>query len=56
MSGRSHSADGHRRVFREGDRGTYQSRDSSWWWCKSKQLPGHIRPPAACIIFPFHGD
>jgi hypothetical protein len=44
-----------RQVFRKGDRGTYQSPDSSWWWCKSKQLPGHIRPPAACIFFPFHG-
>jgi hypothetical protein len=42
-------------VFRKGNRGTYQSRDSSWWWCKSKQLPGYIRPPAACIFFPFHG-
>jgi hypothetical protein len=42
-------------VFRKGNRGTYQSRDGSWWWCKSKQIPGYIRPPAACIFFPFHG-
>jgi len=45
-----------RQIFRKGYRGTYQSRDSSWWWCKSKQLPGHGRPTAACIFFPFHGN
>jgi hypothetical protein len=42
-------------VFRKGRRGTYQSQDDSWWWCKGQQLPGLLRPPATCIFFPFHG-
>jgi hypothetical protein len=42
-----------RQKFRKGERGTYRSRDSSWWWCKSRQLPAHIQPLAACIFFPF---
>ncbi|MBX3501319.1 MAG: hypothetical protein KF889_17915 [Alphaproteobacteria bacterium] len=44
-----------RQRFRKGQRGTYQSRDEHWWWCKARQLPGQSRPPAACIFFPFHG-
>lgn len=44
-----------RQVFRKGDRGVYPSRDTAWWWCKSRKLPSHIDPPAACIFFPFNG-
>jgi hypothetical protein len=44
-----------RQLFRKGDHGAYQSRDSSWWWCKGRQLPGQGRPPATCIFFPFYG-
>jgi hypothetical protein len=44
-----------RQVFRKGNRGTYQSRDGSWWWCKGRELPGQSRPPATCIFFPFYG-
>jgi hypothetical protein len=43
-----------RQKFRKGERGTYQSRDSSWWWCKSREFPEFIKPPPIkCIFFPF---
>jgi len=42
-----------RQKFRKDERGTYRSRDSSWWWCKGRQLPGLSEPPATCIFFPF---
>lgn len=42
-------------TFRKGHPGTYQSRDSSWWWCKGRQLPGMGGPPIVCLFFPFHG-
>jgi len=42
-----------RQKFRKGENGTYRSRDSSWWWCKGRQLPGQGEPPANCIFFPF---
>ena len=42
-----------RQKFRKDERGTYRSRDSSWWWCKGRQLPGLSEPPAVCIFFPF---
>lgn len=44
-----------RQKFRKGERGAYRSRDTSWWWCKAKQLPGQSRPSIACIFFPFYG-
>lgn len=44
-----------RQKFRKGDRGVYQSRDTSWWWCKSKQLPGLNFPMISCIFFPYYG-
>src|SRR5262245_54368347 len=44
-----------RQVFRKGGRGTYQSTDSSWWWCKSRDLPWLRRElwPVKCLFFPF---
>jgi hypothetical protein len=42
-------------IFQKGHPGVYQSRDSSWWWCKSKPVPWLPHPSAACIFFPFRG-
>jgi hypothetical protein len=43
-------------VFHKGHPGVYQSRDSSWWWCKRKPIPFAAASAAVCIFFPFHGQ